>query len=66
MIFGTNKKIDGVPLFGGKRSCLNQGLCHRLRMDLEVGTLLLSNDKNDVIAKNVLRYFLRLSSRFEV
>ena len=35
-------------------------------MELEVDTLLLSNDKNNVIAENVLSYFLCLSSRFEV
>ena len=44
----------------------NQGLWHRVRMEVEVGTLLLSNDKNYVIAKNVLSYFLYLSSKFEV
>ena len=35
-------------------------------MEVEVGTLLLSNDKNNVFAENVLRYFLCLSSKFEV
>ena len=35
-------------------------------MGVEVGTLLLSNDKNNVIAKNVWSYFLCLSSKFEV
>ena len=34
-------------------------------MAVEVGTLLLSNDKNSVIAENVLSYFLCLSSTFE-
>ena len=34
----------------------NQGLQHR-RREVEVGTLLLSNDKNNVIAENVLGYF---------
>ena len=34
-------------------------------MEVEVGTLLLSNDKNNV-AENVLSYFLCLSSKFEV
>ena len=36
------------------------------RRELEEGILLLSNDKNNVIAKNVLGYFLCLSSKFEV
>ena len=36
------------------------------RRELEVGTLFLSNDKNNVIAKNVLSYFLCFSSKFEV
>ena len=31
-----------------------------------VGTLLISNDKNNVAVKNVLSYFLCLSSNFEV
>ena len=35
-------------------------------MEVEVGTLLLSKDKNNVIAEKVLSYFLRLSSKFEV
>ena len=35
-------------------------------MEVEVGSLLLSNDKNNVIAEKVLSYFLCLSSKFEV
>ena len=35
-------------------------------MGVEVVTLLLSNDKNNVIDKNVLSCFLCLSSKFEV
>ena len=34
----------------------NQGLWHR-RKKLEVGTLFLSSDKNNVIADKVLSYF---------
>ena len=34
-------------------------------MEVEVGTLLLSNDKNSVIAKNILSHFLSFSSKFE-
>ena len=35
-------------------------------MEVEVGTLSISNDKNNVIAKNALSYFMCLSSKFEV
>ena len=33
---------------------------------MEVGTLLLSNDENNVIVENVLSYFQCLSYKFEV
>ena len=36
------------------------------RREVEVGTLLLSNDENNVIAENVLNYFQCLSSKFEI
>ena len=35
-------------------------------MEKEVGTLLLGNDKNNVLADKVLSYFQCLSSKFEV
>ena len=38
----------------------------QVRMEVEEGTLLLSNDKNNVIVKNVLSYFLCLNAKFEV
>ena len=38
----------------------------QVKMEMEVVTLLLSNDKNNVIDENVLSYFLCLSSKFEV
>ena len=38
----------------------------QVRMEVEIGTLLLSNDKNNDIAEKVLSYFLCLSSKFEV
>ena len=41
------------------------GVTTQVSMVVEVGTLLLSNDKNSVIAENVLSYFLCLSSTFE-
>ena len=42
------------------------GVTTQVRMEVEVGTLLRSNDKNNAIAENVLSYFLCLSSKFEV
>ena len=42
------------------------GLMTQGRRDVEVGTLLLVNDNNNVIANKVLSYFQCLSSRFEV
>ena len=33
------------------------GVMTQVRMEVEVGTLLLSNDKNNVIAENVLSYY---------
>ena len=35
-------------------------------MEVEVGSLLLCNDKKNVIAENVLSFFSCLNSRFEV
>ena len=43
----------------------NQELQHG-RKELEVATVLVGNDKNNVIADKVLRYFWCLSSKFEV
>ena len=42
------------------------GVTTQARMKVEVGTLLLSNNKNNAIAKNVLSYFSCLNSKFEV
>ena len=53
----------GVPLLSGKRSCLKRIRCYDVGKE---GTLLLSSDKNSVIAENVLSYSLCLSSKFEV
>ena len=44
----------------------NQGVTTQVRTDVEVGTLLLSSDKNSVIAENVLSYSSCFSSKFEV
>ena len=38
----------------------------QVRMEVEVGTLLLCNNKNNVTAENVLSYFVYLTSKFEV
>ena len=66
-ILGSNRKIGGVPSFGGKRSCLKRiGVTTQVRTEVEVGTLLLSSDKNSVIAGNVLSYSSCFSSKFEV
>ena len=47
--------------FGRKRSCLKRS-CHvtktKGRKEVEVGTLLLGNDKNNVVVNYLLTYFL--------
>ena len=59
MIFGSDEKNGGIPPFGRKRSCLikESGVVTQRREVVKVGTLLLDNDKNNVIADNVLSYF---------
>ena len=53
--------------FGGKRSCLKEsGVATQGRKEVEVGTLLLGNDKNNVIVNKVLSCFECLSFKFEV
>ena len=42
------------------------GVTTQVKMEEEVGTLLLSNYEKNVIAENGLSYFLCLSSQFEV
>ena len=50
--------------FGGKRSCLKEsGVTTQERKEVEVGTLLLGNDKNNVIVNYLLSYLLCLSFR---
>ena len=51
-LYESNRKNDGIWLFGGKRSCLK-----RIRREVKVGTLSLSNDENNVIAKNAFSCF---------
>ena len=48
-------------IFGSNRKRWTQ-----VRKEVEVGTLLLSSDKNSVIAENVLSFSLCLRSKFEV
>ena len=57
---GVTEKIGGMPLFGGKRSCLKRiGGYDTGKERVKVSTLLLSNDKNNVIAENVyIKLFL--------
>ena len=57
MIFLSNRKKCRVLSFSRKKvmSEKNQGLQHR--KEVEVGTLWLSNDRNNVIAENVSSYF---------
>ena len=57
MIFQSNRKNGTIPPFGGKRSCLKRIRGYDVEMEVEVGTLLLSNDENNVIAENELSYF---------
>ena len=60
MIFGSDKQKQ-------QNSAVRQKKVMILgRREVEVGTLLLGNDKNNVIADKVLSYFQCLSSRFEV
>ena len=43
--------------FGGKRSCLKEsGVATQGRKEVEVGTLLLGDDKNNVIVNYLLSY----------
>ena len=60
MIFRSNRKNWRNAVVWQKKVMLekNQGLRQEGgRREVEVGTLLLSNDENNVIAENVLSYF---------
>ena len=59
----TEKKaeFDQTRSFLKKKMVMKQG-----RKKVEVGTLLLGNDKNNVIVNKVLSYFECLSFKFEV
>ena len=53
--------------FGQTRSFLKKKMVMKQgRKKVEVGTLLLGNDKNNVIVNKVLSYFECLSFKFEV
>ena len=60
----TEKKAE----FGQTRSFLKKKkmVMKQGRKKVEVGTLLLGNDKNNVIVNKVLSYFECLSFKFEV
>ena len=47
-----------ITEFGGKRSCLKRIRGYKTgEEEVEVSTLLLGNDKNNVIANKLLSYF---------
>ena len=58
MIFGSNRKNDGtLPLVEKGHIWKESGVTTQGRRQVEVGTLLPSNDENNIIAKNILSYF---------
>ena len=59
MIFGIDRKKRRNSAVRQKKmmSEKNQEVTAQGRSEVEVGTLLLSNDKNNVIADKVLSYF---------
>ena len=66
MIYGSDRKKgriwpNKVISEKKKKMVMKQG-----RKKVEVGTLLLGNDKNNVIVNKVLSYFECLSFKFEV
>ena len=52
MIFGSNRKNWRKKVMLEKNRVTTQG-----RREVDVGTLFLSNDENNVIAENVFSYF---------
>ena len=65
MIYGSDRKKGSIwpnkVISEKKKMVMKQG-----RKKVEVGTLLLGNDKNNVIVNKVLSYFECLSFKFEV
>ena len=65
MIYGSDRKKGRIwpnkVISEKKKMVMKQG-----RKKVEVGTLLLGNDKNNVIVNKVLSYFECLSFKFEV
>ena len=58
MIFGSNRKNWWNAAVWQKKVMLEKnGVTTQGRKGVKVGTLLLSNDENNVIAENVLCYF---------
>ena len=66
MTLGSNKKKEFRCSVEKGHVWKKSGATTQVRMEVEVGTLSISNDKNNVIAKNALSYFMCLSSKFEV
>ena len=64
MIFVTDSDIFRLTEKG--HIWKESGVTTQVRREVEVGTLLLGNDKNNAIADNVLSYFKCLSSKFEL
>ena len=62
------KKNSGIFVFSRKKSIFEKidGLQLSWEGEVEVGTLMLGNDKNNVIVNKVLSYFKCFSSKFEV
>ena len=66
MIFESNrKKVEFCPSAEKGHVWKESGVTTQGRKELDIGVLLLSNDKN-VIAKTVLSYFYHLSCKFKV
>ena len=61
----SNRKMGGVPSLGRKRSCLKRIRGYDTGKYGGGSRHSFTNDKNSVIAENVLSYFLCLSSTFE-
>ena len=67
MIFESNRKLVQFCHSAVKCHVWNElGVTTQGRREVEVAILLLSNDKINVTAENVLNYLQCLSSKFEV
>ena len=67
MIFRSDKKMTVFHCLAEQgHVCKESGVMTHWRREVEVGILLLGNDKNNVIIDKVVSYFYCLSSKFEV